>query len=261
MFAKDALSDNAFLGGKVRILQPKTGYRAGVDPVFLAAAVAAKSGQSVLELGCGGGVASLCLAARVADLELVGVELQASYADLARQNAARNGITFDVQCADLTALGADLRQRQFHHVIANPPYYHGHARTEAADTGREIGLAGATPLAKWVSVATKRLRPKGEAVFIQRADRLADLLGAMAMHLGSLEILPLAPRIGRAAALVLVRGRKGGRADLRLHAPLVLHEGARHDRDGEDYTPPVRAILREGAAMAWGDAAGDTSAR
>lgn len=248
-FPDDALSCDAFLGGRLQLLQPKAGYRAGVDPILLAAAVQAQAGQSVLELGCGSGVASLALSARIGGLECTGVELQADYAALARRNAAANDLPLEVVCADLSELPADLRQRQFDHVIANPPYFDRTRSTKAADSGRERGLGEDTPLADWVQVAARRLAPKGTALFIQRAARLPDLLSAMMRHLGSLEVQPLAPRSGRPAHLVLVRGKKAGGADFRLFPPLVLHEGAQHDEKRKDYNPLVEAALREGAGL------------
>ena len=54
-------STDDFLGGKLRVKQPKKGYRAGIDPVLLAASVNAHIGDNILDLGCGVGVASLCL--------------------------------------------------------------------------------------------------------------------------------------------------------------------------------------------------------
>lgn len=57
-FPDDALTQDAFLNGRVMALQPRDGYRAATDPVFLAASVPARTGQNVLELGCGAGVAS-----------------------------------------------------------------------------------------------------------------------------------------------------------------------------------------------------------
>ena len=97
------LTDDGFLGGRLRILQPRVGYRAATDPVLLAAAVPAKPGQRALELGCGAGVASLCLLSRVPGLSVTGIERQAAYADLARQNAARNSL-------DLMVIEGDLAQ-------------------------------------------------------------------------------------------------------------------------------------------------------
>lgn len=250
-FADRDLSRDAFLGGKVMLYQPVRGYRAGVDPVLLAAAVPAKPGQSVLELGCGAGPAFLCLSARVPGISCTGVELQAPYADLARRNVAENQADAEVIEADLSALPDGLRQRQFDHVLANPPYYRAGAHVAADDAGRRTALGEETPLKDWVSIAAKRLKPKGYLTMIQRADRLPDMLDACAGRLGSLELLPLAPRSGRTAELVILRARKDGRAPFRLHAPQILHAADRHVRDGDDYRPEITAVLKQGAGLPW----------
>ncbi|TCP62763.1 tRNA1(Val) A37 N6-methylase TrmN6 [Rhodovulum bhavnagarense] len=242
---------DAFLGGRLRIAQPATGYRAGIDAVLLAAAVPAGAGERVLELGCGAGVASLCLGARVPGLVQTGVELQEGYAALARRNAAANGIALEVVTADLCALPDGLRSRAFDHVLANPPYFQRARGSAAADPGREVALGEATPLSLWIEIAARRLLPGGRLTMIQRAERLPDMLAALGHRLGSAEVLPLAPRAGRMAKLVLLRARKGGRAPFRLHAPLVLHDGDRHEVDGDDYTPALTAVLREGRAISW----------
>lgn len=242
-------SVNAFLGGQLQIAQPLRGYRAGVDPVFLAASVPARAGQRVLELGCGVGTAALCLGRRVPGLELAGVEIQADYADLARRNAKENKINLTVHTADLTDLPSDLKKQHFDHVIANPPYFDRRKSSPSPHPGRETAFGEETPLDVWVDVAARRLAPKGYATFIHRAERLPDLLASLGARLGSLQVQPLAPRRGRDATLLLVRGRKGGRATFRLHAPLVLHEGDAHGADGEDYTTAVSRILRNGAAL------------
>ena len=85
-FADEDLTEDAFLDGRARLLQPRKGYRAATDPVFLAAAVAARPGDWVLDIGCGAGAAAACLAARVPGLKLHGLELQPPYAALARRN-------------------------------------------------------------------------------------------------------------------------------------------------------------------------------
>ncbi|MEM6888394.1 MAG: methyltransferase [Pseudomonadota bacterium] len=240
------LTEDLFLGGKVNILQPVKGYRAGVDPVMLAASVPATPGQRVLDLGCGVGTAALCLAARVPDLGITGVEVQPEYADLAVRNGAGR---LEVFIADLSDLPATLLQRQFDHVIANPPYYDPDSRRAGRDRGREAAIGERTPLSTWVKVAAKRLAPKGQAHFIHRAERLPDLLSAMAPLLGSLEVLPIVPRAARLTDRVIVRARKNGRAAFKLHPPLVMHSGPSHLRDGDSFMPQVAAVLRDGAAL------------
>lgn len=243
------VTENAFLGGQLRIRQPKNGYRAGVDPVILAASVAARPGQSVLELGCGVGVASFCLASRVSGLQLTGIELQSVYASLARENAALNDINMNVVEADLTALPSEVKQLRFDHVIANPPYFDRAASSPSREVSRETAMGEATPLQAWVEAASRRLKPKGYATFIHRAGRVPDLIAALSQQLGSIELMPLQPRVGREVQLVLIRARKGGRASFRLHAPVLMHEGAAHERDGESYSTLVAAVLRNGQSL------------
>lgn len=246
------LSQDAFLGGQLTLLQPRDGYRAGIDPVLLAASVPAKTGQSVLELGCGGGAAILCLATRVTGLSLTGVELQVEYADLARRNGTKNGHDLAVYHADLTQLPDELRQMQFDHVIANPPYFRPGAHSAARDGGRRIALGGDTALDDWIDVAARRLAPRGYAHFIQRTERLPEMLVACSGRLGSIEVLPICGRAGRAPELVILRARKGGRAAFRLHSARILHEGAAHVGDKDSYRADIRQVLRDGAALDWG---------
>lgn len=240
-----------FLGGQVRLWQPRDGYRAGVDPVLLAASVPAKPGQSVLELGCGAGPALCCLGARVAGLTLAGIELQPGYADLARRNLRENAREAVIWEGDLSDPPVEMRQRSFDHVMANPPYFDAARRRRADDSGREIALAGPTPMENWVQTATRRLAPRGTATFIQRTERLPEMLAAMHRHLGSLELLPLLPREGRAPRLVLLRGRKEGRADFRFYPGLILHRGKSHEGDWEQYTEKLTEILRHGRELSF----------
>jgi tRNA1(Val) A37 N6-methylase TrmN6 len=248
VFAPDDLTDDGFLGGRLRILQPRMGYRAATDPVLLAAATGAQPGQNVLELGCGAGVASLCLAARVPGVVLAGLERQPAYAALARENAARNGVTLEVVEGDLADMPQALR-RTFDHVIANPPYFGAGLGTPARDPGREAALREETPLAVWIDAATRRLAPGGWLSVIHEAARLPDLLAATDGRLGSTALLPLIPRAGRPAMRILLRARKGGRGAFRLLAPLVLHDGPAHDGDRDSFTPELRAVLRDAAPL------------
>jgi len=245
----DALTCDAFLGGRITLAQPARGYRAGIDPVLLAASVPARSGHSVLELGCGVGAAMLCLAARVPGLALTGIEMQPEYAALARRNAAENGIEAEVITGDLARMPAELRARRFDHVLANPPYFDRKTGVAAAQPGRETALGEATPLEAWVDAAAKRCAPKGHVSFIHRAERLPALLALIGARLGSVEVLPLIPRRGRAARLILIRARQGGRAAFRLLDGIVLHAGEDHLRDAENYSAPIASVLRDGAAL------------
>ncbi|MDQ7262574.1 methyltransferase [Paracoccus sp. PS-1] len=241
------LREDGFLGGRLRILQPARGYRAGADAVMLAAACPARAGDSVLELGCGAGVALLCLGARVPGLHLAGLELQPAYAELARRNAAANAIPAELYQGDLARMPAELRGRSFDHVIANPPYFTG--GPPAPDAGRGRARHEATPLPQWVEAGLRRLRPGGRLTLIQRADRLAAILAALSGPAGAIAILPVAARAGREAGRIIVSARKGARAPLRLLTPFVMHAKPSHAGDQEDLTEAAQAVLRGGAAL------------
>lgn len=241
------LREDGFLGGRLRILQPARGYRAGADAVMLAAACPARAGDSVLELGCGAGVALLCLGARVPGLHLAGLELQPAYAELARRNAAANAIPAELHQGDLARMPAELRSRSFDHVIANPPYFTG--GPPAPDAGRGRARHEATPLPQWVEAGLRRLRPGGRLTLIQRADRLAAILAALSGPAGAIAILPVAARAGREAGRIIVSARKGARAPLRLLTPFVMHAKPSHAGDQEDLTEAAQAVLRGGAAL------------
>ncbi|MEM8979424.1 MAG: methyltransferase [Pseudomonadota bacterium] len=223
--------------------QSQTGFRAGVDTVLLAACVPAKPGDRVLDMGCGAGVASLCVQARVSGAECLGVEREPIYAQIARDNG------IEVEEADVLALPKALKEQQFDHVLANPPYYAPQSRMASPDPKREVALAETGDLSAWIEVASKRCAPKGSVSFVQKAARLPDLLPAFAAHLGDVVVQPYAPRSGRPAHLVVVQGWRGTRGPFRLNAPIILHSGMRHTDDGEDYTEAMQQILRNGRAI------------
>ena len=245
----DDITSDDFLGGKLTVRQPRTGYRAGVDAVLLAAATPAKPGQSILELGCGVGVAALCLSARVPDLQIKGLEIQPAYAELCRQNAQANGANIEVLTGDLRQMPSTLRQLRFDHVIMNPPYFDRATGNASQNKGRDIALGGDTPLADWLDQGARRVGPKGYLTLIQRIERLPEVLTALGNRLGSVIVRPIAGRAGKPANLFLLQARQEGRAAFQLAPALLMHEGAAHMQDTESYTKELQTILRNGASL------------
>jgi tRNA1(Val) A37 N6-methylase TrmN6 len=242
---------DAFLGGRVQILQPQDGYRAATDPVFLAAACPARPGAHVLDLGCGVGTAALCLAARVPDLRIIGVERQADYADLARRNVEEAGAGMEVIEADLADLPAGLRQMSFDHVLANPPFFAAGDGTGARDTGREAANRAETPLSDWIGVARARLKPQGWLTLIHLAERLPDCLSLLHDGFGAISVLPIQPRPGRPANRVIIRARKGAKTPFVLLPPFLVHESVTHPGDRPDFTKAAEDVLRHAATLAF----------
>ena len=241
--------EDAFLGGRLHIRQPIRGYRAGADPVFLAAAVPATSGQSVLELGCGVGTALCCLMARVSEVSAVGIERDTTHADLARENCAQLDPTAEIVTADIFDLPTHVTNQVFDHVFFNPPFFDRSSGPKAPNPDREVGRGTDVTLGAWIDVALKRLRPGGTLTLIHRVDWLPGAIVALGHRVGDIRVLPLQPRRGRNAKLFILQAKKGSNAPFTLLPPLILHKGDVHIEDGDSYTDVVSDILRNGAPL------------
>jgi tRNA1Val (adenine37-N6)-methyltransferase len=237
-----AASSGSLLGGRVRYAQPRDGFRSGVEPVLLAAAVPTQPGERVLEGGSGAGAALLCLAARVPGIHGLGVELDSNLVALATANASASdaeGVSF--VAADLVTLN---QSGVFDHAMANPPY-HAAAGTTSPHPARELAKRSQPGLLReWTAALVAPLRHRGTLTLILPAASLPEALDAMrAAGCGPTAVLPLWPTAGRGAKLVLLRGMKGGRAPMRLLPGLVLHTNS------GGFTPETEAVLRDGAAI------------
>jgi tRNA1(Val) A37 N6-methylase TrmN6 len=245
-------SDDAFLGGALRILQPLAGYRAGLDAVLLAAAVPVEEGPTrVLDVGAGAGVVGLAVARRVAGATVTLVERDPDLAALARANIARNDLAARVRVVEgdvtrplgqLPGLAAEAES--FDHVLANPPFHTEGRGTAAGEALRAAGHAMPDGgLDRWVRFMAAMARPGGTATLIHRAEALGEILQALAGRFGGILVLPVHPREGEPASRVLVQATKGSRAPLRLLPGLALH------KPDQGFQPEVEAILRQGAAL------------
>lgn len=242
-------SSDHFLGGRLVLRQPRDGYRAGSDPVLLAAAVTAVAGERVLDLGCGIGTAGLCLLRRVPGLHLTGLELQPQLAGLAVANAVANGLDRQVRVVEgcLTARPQSLRGATFDHVVTNPPWYEPGTIQAPRAAGKAVGhLEGEADLADWLKAAVKYVRPKGRLWLFHRADHLGRILaGLCPLPVGEIRVVPVWPKPGRAATRVLVAARKDSKAPMEILPGLLAH------RPDGAYTDQAGAILRDALPWNW----------
>ena len=221
---------DGFLGGRLFIAQPRRGFRAGHETVLLAASVPALAGSHVLELGSGAGIASLCLAWRVAEARVTGIEIDPELVALANENAERNGMADRVgfKCGDAASLGGGAAG--FDHVFFNPPF-HPASGEESPSVGRDLAMRDvANAIADWTRNALARTRPDGTVTAILRADRAEDMLAA-GDGWGGVVLFPLFPRAGEAPRRMIVQFQKGSLAPRHLMRRQLrrLHE---QDRAG-----------------------------
>ena len=236
-----ALTEDALMGGQVRLLQPRRGYRVAIDAVLLAAAVHPMAGDRVLDLGAGVGAVGLCLARRVPDCTVLGIELQPALAELAERNVMRNGLSGRVRTI-VHDIGQPLPRdlRLYDQVCTNPPYLSARAADPPPDPSKALAtIESSANLARWLEVAAGVLKPAGILTLIHREDRLKEILSQLvALGCANIAIKRLLP-----ANRVLVRARHGEERTIVDAPPLELH------RPDGGYTEATEAILRHGAPL------------
>ncbi|MBS1049067.1 tRNA1(Val) (adenine(37)-N6)-methyltransferase [Gluconobacter japonicus] len=243
------------LDGRLRYTQFRQGYRTGLEPVLMAAAIPARAGETVLEAGCGAGAGLLCLATRIAGVSGIGLEADGDTVELAAHNFLNNPFPdsrthLSVVQAVLPDIPSSLRAKaptangRFHHVMANPPWHSAHG-TPSPDERRRLALstANSDPQA-WISALSRWVLPGGTLTFIIStaiADRACQTL--LENGCGSIQFYPFWPKQGREAKLVLVQAIHGGKSIFRLKPGLTLHE-----EDGR-FTAAAERVLRLGEAL------------
>ena len=237
MSNRDDLTEDAFLGGRLRLCQPRRGHRAGHDAILLAAATGARTGERIVEFGGGVGAAGLALAKRVAGIDLTLVDVDERLVGLAGENAALNripcrAIVLNIEAKAEAFAAAGLVPDSVDRVLMNPPFNDPERHQPSPNSGRRAAHeARAATLDSWVHAARRLLKPGGALTLIWRADGVGDVLAALGRGFGGIAVLPVHPRPDAAAIRVLARAQKGSAAPLTLLPAFVLNgEGGRATR-------------------------------
>lgn len=248
----EPISEDSYLGGRLRLRQPREGHRAGSDAILLAAAAPEKISGLALDLGAGVGSAGLALAALRPELAFGLVESDPELAALARDNLALNGMTprgavYEADLLDRESRRfAGLADAEASLVITNPPFFdeaHVRASPQRGKRAAHVMAKGAG-LDSWIAASLALLADGGLFIVIHRPESLPAMLEALAGRVGEIALKPIQPHVGKPAIRVLLRARKGSRAPLAMTEPLVLH-------DEKGFTRPVDAIHRGSALITW----------
>jgi tRNA1(Val) A37 N6-methylase TrmN6 len=241
--------ETTLLNGRVRCLQPEIGYRIAIDTVLMAAAVPARAGDRVLDVGSGAGAAGFCVAARVNRVQVTGIEIQPEFSELARRNADLNGMAdqFQIVDGDIALAPDTVKPDGYDHVLSNPPFVEaGRGQVPPEVSKARATMESSVTLGEWIAFCIRMARTKATVTIVHRADRVEEILAAMSGRVGELVIFPLWPggdKPRRPAKRVIVQGRKGMKGPTTLACGLVLHQ------PGGAYTDETNRILLDAEAL------------
>ena len=228
------------LDGKVTILQPKSGYRVAVDPILLAAAVDARPGQKILDVGFGVGTASICLHYRVPGIDITGIEINQGLIELAEYN-----------CQDYSSIHrvhSDIKDvvlpnNYFNQVITNPPYFDlGKCRPSPNPLKAQAHIYSTVNLQQWIKFCINKLQPRGVLTLIYRADCFQEIIASFEQKVGGVIVYPIWPRENQPATRLIIRATKGSKAPTKMLPGLILH-------DHPKYTAAAERLLKRGEAL------------
>ncbi len=247
---EDFTVDN-FLGGRITLKQPRHGFRAGSDSVFLAASIFLKSGASLLDLGCGCGTVLSSVAYRFPGAMLYGLETNLEMCGYAQENSQQHGHPYTVLQGDVFSVTQEQRLKEFQQkmdvVSMNPPYYQEGMHTAAPEKKRALARTHAADNAGilgWLKAASFFLKDKGFLYVVYPSDGVdAFIEAARKVHFGSISLYPLWPKKNVPAKRVLMILRKNTKGVFKVLPGLILHQ-----ETGES-TPEAERVLRDGAGL------------
>lgn len=225
-----------FLNGRIKIIQPEIGFRAGSDAVLLSA-VANQCSKRVLDVGCGVGAVSLCFAHNNPDAQITAIDIQDNLLDLAKLNAIENGFS-NIEVKNIDICKNKPEYQNYNSVITNPPFFkEGHGIKSPSEI-KQMANTGEVSLSKWIDFCFLSLKDKGDFTIIFVVERLVELLSLMNNKFGDIEIIPLYPKLGYKAKRVIIRAKKNTKGVTNLSPGIILHN--------EDASSKIENILRDG---------------
>lgn len=215
------------------ILQDTDDYAFSQDSVFLANTAKIAKEDKVLDLGCGTGILATLALVKKHAASAVGIELQPSVAELARESAKLNRLDdrLQVSTGDVKDIKTLVTAESFDIVLCNPPYFEGNQVTKKNLSRIESSAS----LLDFAYAASYALRFGGDAWFVSKIDRLSPLMCALVKtRLEPKEMTIVYPKLSTGADIVIIKARKGGKVGLQTHTVIVMDEDGNYTKTYKD---------------------------
>jgi tRNA1(Val) A37 N6-methylase TrmN6 len=228
------LTEDSIFNGRIKLFQPKIGYRAALDPIILASFISPGPHQKILDVGCGVGTISLILKMRESTAEITALDMDKRMCQICEQNAAANGFSVEVLNVRIEDR-AILKERLFDHVVTNPPFFE--EKSSKVSESKKFANFETISLVEWIALCINKLKNNGIFSIIHRASRLEEILSALKSRAGAVKIIPIFPKSDRNANRIVVQAKKSSKSETMILPGVIVH------RDDGSYSDDLRRIL------------------
>ena len=226
IYSDEIIDDLQYKG--LKLIQKKNGFRFGVDAVLLADFADVRKTDRVIDLGTGTGIIAVLLAGKSGAASVTGLEIQPDIAEMAQRSVKLNALEDRVKIinGDLRECAGYLGTAGFNVVVTNPPYMNlGGGLLNPSDTKAVSRHEIMCNLDDIATVSSRLLLPGGLFFMVHRPDRLVDVV----YHMRCRGIEPkyirfVHPSPYKKANLMLIKGMKGGRPQLKMLEPLYIYD-------------------------------------
>jgi tRNA1Val (adenine37-N6)-methyltransferase len=212
----------------LKLIQKTEGFCFGVDAVLLANFVDVKKNDTVIDLGTGTGIIPILLAGKRSAQKITGIEIQAEMAEMAKRSVSLNKLEDKVEILneDLRNIVQQVGASTFNVVVSNPPYMnHGGGLLNLNNTKAISRHEIMCTLEDVIRVSSKLLVTGGQFAMVHRPERLVDIVCLMRLFGIEPKYLRFVhPSPYKKANLLLIRGSRGGKPQLKMMDPLYVYD-------------------------------------
>ncbi|MBW9171707.1 tRNA1(Val) (adenine(37)-N6)-methyltransferase [Clostridium estertheticum] len=222
----DETLDDLQLKG-IHVIQKKHAFRFGVDAVLLANFVKVRKNAKIVDLCTGTGIIPFILAGKTTASNIIGVEIQEEFVDMANRSIEYNNLEDKIKFinGDLKDIELIKGIDKVDIVTVNPPYKLQNSGLISLNDKDAIARHEICCTLEDVIIACRiLLKDNGRMYMVHRPDRLADILCTMRKHrIEPKRIRMVHPSVNKAPNIVLIEGQRDGGAFLKWDTPLYVH--------------------------------------
>ncbi|MDR0677974.1 MAG: methyltransferase [Holosporaceae bacterium] len=237
------LTEDSILNRKIKIFQPERGYRVAIDPIILSnfacgfnnrcrSKIATKK---ILDVGCGVGTISLILKMKESTSQITAIDIDERICEICRRNARINSLNVDVINVGLENINYVLKDKLFDQIVTNPPFFD--EKLSRISESKKLANFETMNLSHWIVLCFKKLKSGGIFSMIHDASRIDDILCSLKNIAGSIQIIPIFPKINCRANRIIVTAKKSSKSASSILPGIVVHES------NGSYSEAVREIL------------------